>query len=116
MRLGFLILGAAAIAAPAAAKKATYPVPSCQGAEDCEVRWGKALRWVLDHNGRLAQQTDTFIATAPIQQTGEDYFQVSRIPVGDGRYDIEMKMECANAFSCKLKDRKQGFYDAVSGG
>lgn len=94
---------------------ASYPIPTCDGAADCEAKWGRALRWVLDHNGRLEQQTDTFIATAPVARTGEDYFQVSRIALGNGRFQIEMKMECANAFSCKLKRYKTEFATAVQG-
>ena len=96
-----------------AAKDAPIRQATCAGDEDCAVKWGRAVRWVLDRNGRIADQTDNRIATAPIEQTGENYYQVTKIPDGAGRYTFDMRIECANAFSCKWKKMKAEFASAV---
>lgn len=93
----------------------TSAAPVCEGAEECEVKWGRAIRWVLDRNGALREQSENLIATKSIQETTENAYQVSRIPLGGGRYQIEMKMECANVFSCRVKRSKADFAKFVNG-
>jgi hypothetical protein len=90
------------------------PMPTCAGTEECEVRWGRALRWVLDHNPVLVEQTDTLITTAPPQPSGANFYQVSRIAEGGGRYSFDIRVGCANdLWGCKWKALKRDFTKTV---
>jgi hypothetical protein len=88
---------------------AATPV-SCLGAADCDMRWNRAVQWVINQNPSIAEKTDTFIRTAPVTATGVDAYQLIRI--GD---KFDLRMECANVFSCKAKKRGAEFRDYVMG-
>ncbi len=88
---------------------AASPVPvACTDAADCTRRWDRAVQWVLERNPNIAEKNDTFLLTQPIERTGVDRYQLVRLASS-----IDMKMECANMFSCKLKKRRQEFADYV---
>jgi hypothetical protein len=73
-----------------------------QGFDDCEVKWGRALQWVL-HNSeyRIQVQTDSLIQTAgPTEDSASPAFVISRIPLGGGRYEFSMQAGCDNIFGC----------------
>ncbi len=90
---------------------AATPIPqaTCQGVDDCAVKWGRATRWVLDHNPRIAEQNETRIVNAPVAVTGSDLYQVTRIQEAGGRQTFDIRVECANFISCKWKQRKREF-------
>jgi hypothetical protein len=79
---------------------AAAPTVSCTGAADCDNRWNRAVQWVINQNPNITEKTDTFIRNAPISATGMDAYQLIRI--GD---KFDLRMECANVFSCKTKKR-----------
>jgi hypothetical protein len=86
---------------------ASVPV-SCTGAADCDMRWNRAVQWVINQNPSIAEKTDTFIRNDPISVTGMDAYQLIRI--GD---KFDLRMTCANVFSCKVKKRGAEFRDYV---
>lgn len=86
------------------------PMPTCASTDECEVRWGRAMRWVLDRNPNIEQQNDTLIRTGPAQVAGPNSYQVTRIPDGGGRYTIDLRVGCANElWGCKWKKDKRDF-------
>lgn len=84
------------------------PLVTCNDAADCERRWDRAVQWVLERNPNIAEKNDTFLLTQPVGRTGIDRYQLVRTSSA-----IDMKMECANVFSCKLKQRKREFAEFV---
>jgi hypothetical protein len=77
--------------------------PKCAGAEDCQVKWGRAVAWVSQHSPwRIQTQTDNLIQTyGPGDSASTSTaFVVNKIPVGSGEYQISMRCGCANFLGC----------------
>ena len=91
---------------------AAITMPTCNGAADCEVKWGRAIRWVIAHNPTIEAQNDSSITTAePLGKTNK--YQVTRIPDGDGRYTLDLRLGCSPLRSCKRDDLKRDFAATV---
>lgn len=75
---------------------------TCSGAEDCDVKWGRAVQYTLDHSAyRIQLQTDTMIQTAgPTPNSPQLAIVINRIPLGDGRQRFELRGGCDNMFGC----------------
>jgi hypothetical protein len=103
-----LKIAAAALLAGCATQPSYYSVPTaaaptCQGKEDCELRWTRAVQWI-NANSRLSirMMNDTVIETHAgfgdaSALTG---FRVTRVPLGDGKYQLQIDAACANVFIC----------------
>jgi hypothetical protein len=129
MRCIAITLTALLIATSASARTKVRPDPeldrlaatpvSCDGAADCEMKWAKALVWVLNNSEyQLQIQTDSLIKTyGAAQWPHGTAFTVLKTPLGEGRYAIELRGECASTPYCgaPLRDRKAGFVRQVMG-
>src|SRR5437773_1704606 len=64
----------------------------CQRGDECDVKWGRALRWVRDHSYyKLDKATATIITTqGPFASADRPAFTVTRSALGEGRYQIEV--------------------------
>ena len=103
-------------AAPVAAQKEFAPAPICRGAEDCDVKWGRAVSWILQRNPNVVQRTDDFLLTQPGLTYGHDKFQLNRIALGGGAYRIAFQFECASVLRCRPKKTVAEFADYVNSG
>jgi hypothetical protein len=77
-------------------------VPRCLDADECEMMWAAARRWVQQHSGfRIDTYSDDYIQT---HKSG-DYantllgVEVWKDPIGGGMYEIRTRMWRNNAFS-----------------
>lgn len=77
---------------------------TCVKGEDCEIKWGRAIAWVVRHSEwKIQTQTDNIIQTfGPSTQinTTASAFVVNKVPLGDGSYEIGMGSSCGNIFGC----------------
>lgn len=93
---------------------------TCDGAEDCEIKWGRAVQWVLDHTAfRIQVPTDTLIQTAgPTPNHPDLAVVVSKVALGGGRYRFELRGGCDNMFGCSptLEYAKAYFVRALMDG
>lgn len=96
-------------------------VPECYSAEECEVMWSAARRWVLAHSTRKLQHvTDDFLETYnPEPYSPYLAMRVEKVPLpGGSGYQIGITVWCNNMFGCspdKL-DAMLAFNKAVSAG
>lgn len=73
----------------------------CQGGEDCEVKWGAALQWILQNSyWKVRTQSESLIQTEGPLDTVYLAYQVQKIPIGNNRYEITMNLGCGNPFTC----------------
>ena len=98
-----------------AAKTALKNNPVCYAGEDCELKWGRAVSWVINHGANIVQRTDDFILTQPGMLYGEDAIQINRISRGNQQYEIVIRFECASIISCKPRTSVNAFIDYVNG-
>ncbi len=79
----------------------------CENKEDCDVKWGKAIYWVSTNSyWKFQIQTDNTIHTfgpAVVGGAGDTTklaYQVNKVPLGDGRYQIVMRVYYSNPLGC----------------
>jgi len=100
-------------------EQAARPV-TCSGSDDCEVKWGRAIQWVLSNSQyRIQVQTDQLIQTAgPTPDSPVPAFVISRVAMGGGNYSFSLQGGCDNPFGCvpSLLESQASFVDAVMGG
>lgn len=100
-----LLSGCASAPSPAedaAMRKDAVRDVSCAGQNECAVKWGRAVQWVLDNSAfRIQIQTDNLIQTAgPLPDQVELAVVVSKVPLGNDRYRFELRGGCNNMFGC----------------
>ena len=99
--------------------EAARPV-TCHGADDCQVKWGRALQWVLSNSAyKISNQTELLISTlGPLPDDPLPAITVSRLPTGDGDYLFSLQMGCDNLFGCQpsLLSLQASFVRSVMGG
>ena len=84
--------------------------PKCYSANECELMWSAARRWVLDNAGfKLQHVTDDFLETYnPAPNSPRLAARVTKEPLADGSgYKIVIEAWCNNVFGCRPKQ-----YDA----
>lgn len=91
----------------------------CEGPEDCEAKWSRALSWVLTYaDYRLQLNTDTLIQTyGPFINPHGTAFSVTKVPLGGGRYVFELRAACRSTPWCgrDLRERTATFVMLVMG-
>lgn len=91
----------------------------CQGPEDCEVKWGRATKWVLDNSEfRLRTQNDSVLETfGPLPNDPTLAVAISKVAKGSGAYEFDFRAGCANMFGCHPSETaaKASFVRAVMG-
>lgn len=75
---------------------------TCTGAEDCEIKWGQAVQWVIDNGAfRIQIQTDTMIQTAgPLPNDPRLAMVITKVARGNGVYAFQLQGGCDNMFGC----------------
>lgn len=74
---------------------------TCSGSEDCEKRWARALDWVQrNSHWKLRTVTDTVITTEGPLDTTYAAFEITKFPLGSGRYELRFRAGCGNIFGC----------------
>ena len=98
-------------------RQAARPV-TCTVA-DCEVKWGRALQWVLNNSAyKIQNQSESLLTTmGPLPDDPRPAFTISKIAQGDGRYVIDFRAGCDNMFGCvpTLVESRASFVQAVMG-
>jgi hypothetical protein len=76
-----------------AAQVVTQPTPVCSTRRQCDVMWAEAREAAQKISGmRIRMMTDTFIDT--FQPRLGPGVQVSKFPIGEGRYEIRAQLQC----------------------
>jgi len=89
---------------------------TCNGADDCEVKWGRAATWVKNTSEyKVRKFSEYMIQTSGPKEDAAWAFSVTRIAEGNGQSRLELELLCGNVFGCvpsasRLQD---GFYHAV---
>lgn len=75
---------------------------TCAGQDECAVKWGRAVAWILDNSAyRIQMQNEDMIQTAgPMPDRVELALVVNKVPLGNGRYRFELRGGCDNMFGC----------------
>lgn len=112
------MVGGPAVAGPKKAEPPPAPI-TCAAGDDCAVKWGRALTWVIEHSQyQIRIQSDSLIQTAgPTANDAWSAFTVSKVPTGEGVYQINFKAECDNMFGCAppVAKSRASFAAAVNG-
>lgn len=77
--------------------------PTCAGLDECELKWARALQWInANSHWRLSLVTDMQIETYPSVGNGNAFpaYRVTRFPLGEGRYRLDIEAACGNLFGC----------------
>jgi len=77
----------------AQAKEPVY----CDGPDECEIKWHRALEYISQHSGqRLQTMTDSLAQTLPPNGSTQIAATIRKEPLGGGRYQIAMQAVCGN--------------------
>lgn len=92
--------------------------PTCSDAKDCEVKWGAARNWILDHAGtKIQTYSADFIETYnPNRYSPLLAVAATKEPLADGSYKIVARMWCDNFIGCQPNQyvALNEFYNFVS--
>lgn len=99
----------AALAGCATTKEASPEVKAaaekpliCEGSEQCDLYWQRAM-FYINSNSRYKIQTSNENLIQTYNPTGGDAYvgyNISREPLGNGRFRIWVKVFCDNMFGC----------------
>jgi hypothetical protein len=84
-------------------------IPTCDGAEDCAVKWDAAQTWVMQHAGHKIQTaTDVVIQTFEAADSSDMALMatVRMESIGAGKYRIVAQLSCRNMFGCATNPGK----------
>ena len=89
----------------------------CSDADDCEVKWGRAILWVSQNSHwKIRNQSDSLITTEGPFDTVYAAYSINKVPLGKGNYQIMMRAGCGNPFGCvpSTLQLKANFVESVS--
>ena len=74
----------------------------CTNADECKLMWERATFFVSENAGfKIQIHNNTLIQTFnPTNSSVKLAFNITREPLGDGKYKIWTKAWCANMFGC----------------
>jgi hypothetical protein len=78
-------------------------IPTCEKDVDCDVKWDAAQLWVVHHAAyKIQTSTNVLIETYNAVNSADTGFmvQVTKEPLGGGKYQILVNIHCANMFGC----------------
>ncbi len=84
-------------------RQTTIQMPTCEGKEDCELKWARAVQWITKNSSfRIRIMNDLLIETFPSAGNYNMYaaYRVSKVPLGQQRYRLELESGCGNLFGC----------------
>ena len=74
---------------------------TCTKGDDCDVKWRRALTWVSRNSRKFQMRGDSIIDTfIPVNQSAASNFLVSKVPLGNGVYEITIITGCDNLRGC----------------
>jgi hypothetical protein len=75
----------------------------CENASHCERLWEFAQVWVAQTSGyKMRTITNNIIWTeGPLVQRVELAYEITKVPAGDGKYEIVVAAGCGNLFGCR---------------
>ena len=78
-------------------------IPTCLGAEDCNAKWEAAQLWVVRNAGwKIQTQSSVLIETYnAVGSSPRIAVQVTKEPLGGGKYQFLVKVWCDNIFGCQ---------------
>jgi len=86
------------------AKQAEFSrtIPTCSGTADCNAKWEAAQLWVVHNAGwKIQTQSSVLIETYnAVNSSSNIAVRVTKEPLGGGRYQLLVKVWCANIFGC----------------
>jgi hypothetical protein len=92
-------------------------IPVCDGEADCKEKWSAAQVYIANNAGlKIQVLSDAIIETYnPGKNSSLLAAQVTKVPLGGGKYQIEIKTWCNNPFGCTPKawDVALGFNEYV---
>ncbi|WP_296643152.1 hypothetical protein [Thiobacillus sp. 65-1402] len=77
-------------------------IPTCAGADDCNVKWEAAQLWVV-HNARYKIQTATNVLIETYNPADSSPYLAARVtkePLGGGKYRMLVTVWCDNWIGC----------------
>ena len=89
----------------------------CSDADDCEVKWGRAILWVSQNSHwKIRNQSDNLITTEGPFDSVYAAYCINKVPLGKGKYRIMMRAGCGNPFGCvpSTLQLKANFVEFVS--
>ena len=79
----------------------------CEGASECETMWKRALRFVQHNAGyKIVKANAALIQTRP-SDGGALSMKVTKVPLGGGRYQLKLRLQCASAFGLICTPNKE---------
>lgn len=98
------------------ARKAAANI-TCTLGTDCEVRWSRVTTWLQENSQwKFRNVTETLITTEGPLETAKPAFEVTKVPVGDGKtYRIVMRAFCGvDGCEKHITKLRAAFYDAIT--
>ena len=79
----------------------------CEGASECKTMWKRALRFVQHNAGyKIVKANAALIQTRP-SDGGALSMKVTKVPLGGGRYQLKLRLQCAKAFGSLCTPNKE---------
>jgi hypothetical protein len=97
--------------------EASRPI-TCSEGQDCEVKWGRAFRWVQDNSRwNIRTANDTLITTEGPRDTTDAGYEISKDLTDKGIYSISFHAWCGNRFGCfpSISELQVSFVTFVKG-
>jgi len=97
----------------------------CNGKQDCQVKWARAITWVREHNAIYTYGYTTTYAVRKLNNTtietegvGYPLFRIIKYPREDGSYGIDYQCACDGHMTCEEPNAlalRASFISAVMG-
>ncbi|HXJ01191.1 MAG TPA: hypothetical protein VNH44_08200 [Micropepsaceae bacterium] len=118
--LGISAFPDCAIAKAKAGGSPPVVIAHCKGADDCEVKWGRALVWANTHvSYPIARATRNLIqSSGPAKYSTHPSISIAKTRNPDGSYSFVLQAFCSNLFGCSpdLPELRADFAAFVEGG
>ena len=96
-------------------------MPTCDGEDDCRLKWEAAELWIADNAGMaMHTQTNVVLATFASNPSTRISARATKRPIGGGEYRIEVWAGCTNFLSiaagdCDLTESFARYVSAAGG-
>lgn len=85
--------------------RARDTMPTCNASAQCQNKWDAAQVWVSKNAGyKIRTATTALIETYEAVGGSTDfYMRVTKEPLGDGKYQMNLALRCDNFISCRAE-------------
>ena len=92
---------------------------TCQAGRDCDLKWGKAYKWVIESSGlKLQTKTDDLIKTEESKKVSRTLVvTITKNPTSQsGTYEIDFIGGCSSMLSCipSVTESRASFANFIS--